>query len=64
LNATLEDMGTSMEFGNMVEYVDGFFYYEWDGIFVDVKGIPAPAQITYMMNHNNPNFFRICVKYV
>ena len=63
INSTLEELGTSMEFGNLVEHVDGFYYYEWDGLGKDLKGNPAPAYVTYMMNRNDPNFFRISIYY-
>lgn len=64
INFTLNEFGTSMEFGNLVEHVDGFFYYEWDAMGKDMRGNDAPAYITYMMRHDDPYFFRISIQYM
>lgn len=57
LKFTLKEFGLSVKFGTLVEDSDGFYYYEWEGGSTKVY-------ITYMMNRNDPNFFRISLQYM
>ena len=59
IDATLAQFDTSFDSGTTTDLGDGFFYMEWDGMWVNENGDEVPVYFTYMFSENNPNFHRI-----